>query len=127
MPTNPRHDAGGRQVVYLDQTGQSWSTILDQYNTAGNLFAETTYYDAGGRQVLYLDQTNQSWATIADSYDAQNRLASEFTTFDNGTHTQSIFDVTNTHTWKQDVLVYDAAYNVTQHYQILYDNSVIYL
>jgi serralysin len=123
------YDNGTRQVNYIDAlSNQSWSNIIDLFHTTGVLKTETTNYDNGARQVYYADYLNaNAWANITDNYDSLNRLDTELVRNDNLSYSFTDYDQANLNTWSQDVLVYNTAQVLSQHYRVMDDNSIVVL
>ncbi|NTG45833.1 DUF4214 domain-containing protein [Agrobacterium rhizogenes] len=96
------YDDGTRGVNYWDPANaQSWSTINETYNTAGQMTNRNVNYDDGSKVLYAYDVNNsQSWSYLANVYTTSGQLITENVYSDtSGTYTVTSHDVNSNQPW----------------------------
>ncbi|WP_080761354.1 DUF4214 domain-containing protein [Rhizobium rhizogenes] len=96
------YDDGTRGVNYWDRSNaQSWSTINEMYNTAGQMTNRNVNYDDGSKVLYAYDVTNaQPWSSLANVYTTAGQLIEENVYSDAaGSLTRTTHDVNNNQGW----------------------------
>ncbi|WSH67665.1 hypothetical protein U8Q05_28120 (plasmid) [Rhizobium ruizarguesonis] len=96
-------------VTFYDPlSAQTWKSVEQQYDTAGNKTLEKQFYDDGSRIEISFDPSNAAaWSQVQQNYNAAGQLTYKLETADNGTKTA--YDVAGTQSWSTIKQSYDTA------------------
>nr|WP_245372360.1 hypothetical protein [Rhizobium leguminosarum] len=96
-------------VTFYDPlSAQTWKSVEQQYDTAGQKTLEKQFYDDGSRIEISFDPSNAAaWSQVQQNYNAAGQLTYKLETADNGTKTA--YDVAGTQSWSTIKQSYDTA------------------
>ncbi|CAN7196120.1 calcium-binding protein [Mesorhizobium sp. LjRoot246] len=110
-------------VFYDPANAQTWSTVTQVYNAAGQMTNQTVAFDNGTRSQTNLDPANvASWRSGYYEYDAANRPTYEKTVQDDSTSREIFSDPANAQSWSTITRLYNAAAQKTTE-TVVYDNG----
>jgi hypothetical protein len=96
------YDDSAKGIWFWDPTNaESWSSIVQAINTAGQMTNQNVYYDDGSKILYAYDVNNsQSWSSLANVYTPADQIREENVYSDTaGTLTRTTYDVNNTQGW----------------------------
>ncbi|TAX37425.1 hypothetical protein ELI06_20210 [Rhizobium leguminosarum] len=93
---------------YDPLSAQTWTSVEQQYDTAGRKTLEKQFYDDGSRIEISFDPSNAAaWSQVQQNYNAAGQLTYKLETADDGTKTA--YDVAGTLSWTTIKQSYDTA------------------
>ena len=93
---------------YDPLSAQTWTSVEQQYDTAGRKTLEKQFYDDNTRIEISFDPSNAAaWSQVQQNYNAAGQLTYKLETGDDGTKTA--YDIAGTQSWSTIKQSYDTA------------------
>lgn len=108
--------SGGRTTVTQTDLGGTlpWTTIATTHDAQGSIASQTLVRASGVEWDNTYDTANgNTWAWTSAAYNPAHAMTSILTALDNGTYTLGMFDTTNSYSWTNATITFDANWNVT--------------
>nr|WP_246699135.1 DUF4214 domain-containing protein [Rhizobium sp. BK491] len=118
------NDNGTKTTTYYDSNNvQSWETIAQSYNTAGQLVFVDQHNDNKTRTITDYDVANTAeWSRIEKNYNANGQFISQVAYYDNGTKGIWFWDPTNAQSWSEIDQFFNTAGQMTNQ-NVIYDDG----